>query len=147
MRIVQCCINVVTRYVQHESDGQFCSFLSNGCRTFQAVALCQLLQGAKEPRLETSCTHLDKKLQYCSSDSCCINKRSYEPLRNHDLYVCPYLKRYVTLYQTYIRTSTESILLQYTNVHILQSSWLYSSAGCSQHVMGLMYIHYMAGVL
>ena len=27
---------------------------------------------------------LDKKLQYCSSDSCCINKRSYEPLRNHE---------------------------------------------------------------
>ena len=26
----------------------------------------------KEPWLETSCTHLDKKLQYCSSDSCCI---------------------------------------------------------------------------
>ena len=25
----------------------------------------------------------DKKLQYCSSDSCCINKHSYEPLRNH----------------------------------------------------------------
>ena len=56
----------------------------NGCRTFRAVALCQLLQGQdKEPRLKTSCTHLDKKLQYCSSDLCCINKRSYEPLWNH----------------------------------------------------------------
>ena len=39
----------------------------------------------KEPRLKTSCTHLDKKLQYCSSGSCCINKRSYEPLRNQPM--------------------------------------------------------------
>ena len=31
-------------HVQHESDEQYCSFLSNGCRTFRAVALCQLLQ-------------------------------------------------------------------------------------------------------
>ena len=31
---------------------------------------------------------LNKKLQYCSSDSCCINKHSYEPLRNHaDVYL------------------------------------------------------------
>ena len=39
---------------------------------FQAMALCQLLQGSpvavdKEPRFKTLCTHLHKKLQYCSS--------------------------------------------------------------------------------
>ena len=41
--------------------------------------------GSSWPRLEMSCTHLDKKLQYCSSNSCCINKRSYEPLHNHNV--------------------------------------------------------------
>ena len=49
--------------IQYESDEQHCSFLyyPNGCRTFLAVALCQLLQHSiavdKEPRFETSCTH------------------------------------------------------------------------------------------
>ena len=67
---------------QHESDNQYCSFLSNGCRTFRAVALCQLLQGQKATARNV--LHpLDKKPQYCSSDSCCINQHSYEPLRNH----------------------------------------------------------------
>ena len=27
-------------------------------------------------------------VQYCSSDSCCINRRSYEPLRNHRHTTC-----------------------------------------------------------
>ena len=58
----------VCNLIQHESDEQYCSFLSSGCRTFRAVALCQLLQD---------------QFVNCSSDSCCINKRSYEPLRNH----------------------------------------------------------------
>ena len=42
-------LHTANRYVtcvQHESDEQYCSFLSNGCRTFRAVDLCQLLQVA-----------------------------------------------------------------------------------------------------
>ena len=50
--------------LQHESDEQYCSFLSNG-------------------PIKSNLHPFDKKLQYCSSDSCCINKRSYEPLQNH----------------------------------------------------------------
>ena len=31
---------------------------------------------------------LDRKLQYCSSVSCCIYRRSYEPLQNQQLSLC-----------------------------------------------------------
>ena len=47
--------------IQHESDEQY--------------ILQLLIQWVQHKQ--------DKKLQYCSSDSCCINKRSYEPLWNH----------------------------------------------------------------
>ena len=93
--------------VQHESDEQYCTdwlrscsiahqihvgqniyiwYLWRTCRTFLVVALCQQLQGSSWQRATAqNVLHpLDKKLQYCSSDSC-INKRSYEPLRNHIL--------------------------------------------------------------
>ena len=62
----------MNRYNMNQTSNTAASY-PNGYRIFRAVALCQLLQGV---------TAVDK--EYCSSDSCCINKRSYEPLRNHE---------------------------------------------------------------
>ena len=54
-------ITISSNIIQHETGEQYCSFLSKVCRTFRAVALCQMLQGhpvaVDLKRLETSCTH------------------------------------------------------------------------------------------
>ena len=83
--IIRICAYTHTQHIiiQNETDEQYCSFLSNGCRTFRAVALCQLLQGGQRATARNVLHPLVRKLQYCSSVRCCIYRRSYEPLRNH----------------------------------------------------------------
>ena len=77
--------------------------------------------------LETSCTHLDKKLQYCSSDSCCINKRSYEPLGNQAISCTDYstaLRTYVLQAHGVLRWGHTFLQAKEHHVHEINLQWL-----------------------